>query len=399
MSQFVIPYSVVCELLFNREYPLEQGLREQYPELQGERLLLVTGAIKKRFQPNFAKKLREVHHVKRIFFRKYSEWFRASFWLIFLNLIMNPETSHPLSLSEVAQRNLLKICVKESLLSTSNYGKESTHAIKKGLLWQQRDKLFSRWKERYFILTRDYLHCFRRASGADRISEMGQFLFKVKLVDVDRVEWENKKTYSTVALVIGRDGKIYLRSADGLEDWFELLEECMLTSKERRRALRHSHDGKPKDNNNITTSLDEWLAARQKFPMGRLLTESVPASNQEVTLRRKDWSSRENDWDHSTLDNRLSLLTDIDINTYDDSTIGAPSVTSYRMNRDVICIQPPSLRAAGSFRSRDTSQPPKRSNNIPDAQCQYIKFRERSYSDIQRIERKPWREMGLTNAK
>ncbi|CAH0558271.1 unnamed protein product, partial [Brassicogethes aeneus] len=151
----------------------------------------------------------------------------------------------------------------QSLLS-SNFGKESTHAIKRGLLWQQRDRLFSRWKERYFILTRDYLHCFRRASGSDRISEMGQFLFKVKLVDVDRVEWENKKTYSTVALVLGRDGKIYLRSADGLEDWFELLEECMLTSKERRRALRFSHDGKP-TNNNITATLDEWLAARQKI--------------------------------------------------------------------------------------------------------------------------------------
>ncbi|KAJ8950510.1 hypothetical protein NQ318_015254 [Aromia moschata] len=68
-----------------------------------------------------------------------------------------------------------------------------------------------------------------------------------------------------VALVLGRDGKIYLRAADGLEDWFELLEECMLTSKERRRALRCSHDGKPRDNNNITTSLDEWLAARQKI--------------------------------------------------------------------------------------------------------------------------------------
>lgn len=88
MSQFVIPYSVVCELLFNREYPLEQGLREQYPELQGERLLLVTGAIKKRFQPNFAKKLREVHHVKRIFFRKYSEWLQGEF------LVNFPESDH-----------------------------------------------------------------------------------------------------------------------------------------------------------------------------------------------------------------------------------------------------------------------------------------------------------------
>ncbi|XP_076270160.1 uncharacterized protein LOC143202479 isoform X2 [Rhynchophorus ferrugineus] len=284
--------------------------------------------------------------------------------------------------------------------NTNSANQSSTQLIKKGLLWQQRDKLFSRWKERYFILTRDYLHCFRRASGADRISEMGQFLFKVKLVDVDRVEWENKKTYSTVALVIGRDGKIYLRASDGLEDWFELLEECMLTSKERRKALRYSHDA-----------------------TGRLLNENVCTPKQEVTLRRKEWS-RDTDWDQSTLDNRLSrkmkvarssgyrkkrkwyqfgsklsILTDIDINSYEDSTLGAPSVTSYRMSRDVFCVQPQSLRGAGSFRSsRDSSQPPKRAAaNIPDTQCQYIKFRERSYSDIQHIERKPWREMSLAD--
>lgn len=169
-------------------------------------------------------------------------------------------------ISQDKNRNNTYLFYLQSLLSSSNYGKDSTPAIKRGLLWQQRDKLFSRWKERYFILTRDYLHCFRRASGADRISEMGQFLFKVKLVDVDRVEWENKRTYSAVALVLGREGKIYLRAPEGLEDWFELLEECMLTSKERRRALRFSHgDGKQRDNNNVSTSLDEWLAARQKI--------------------------------------------------------------------------------------------------------------------------------------
>lgn len=48
---------------------------------------------------------------------------------------------------------------------------------KKGLLWQQRDKLFSRWKERYFILTKDYLHCFKK--GSSRMTEMGGFIFKV----------------------------------------------------------------------------------------------------------------------------------------------------------------------------------------------------------------------------
>ncbi len=48
---------------------------------------------------------------------------------------------------------------------------------KKGLLWQQRDKLFSRWKERYFILTKDYFNCFKRTTS--KMTEMGTFIFKV----------------------------------------------------------------------------------------------------------------------------------------------------------------------------------------------------------------------------
>ena len=50
-------------------------------------------------------------------------------------------------------------------------------AQKKGLLWQQRDKLFSRWKERYFVLTKDYFHCFKK--NTSRVTEMGGFIFKV----------------------------------------------------------------------------------------------------------------------------------------------------------------------------------------------------------------------------
>ena len=53
----------------------------------------------------------------------------------------------------------------------------SACTLRKGLLWQQRDKIFSRWKERFFVLTPDYLNCFKR--GTSRMSEMGEFLFKV----------------------------------------------------------------------------------------------------------------------------------------------------------------------------------------------------------------------------
>lgn len=71
----------------------------------------------------------------------------------------------------------------------------------------------------------------------------------------------------------------------------------------------------------------------------------------------------------------FSVLTDIDINTYDDSTLEAPSITSYRMNQDVLCVQPPSLRGMGSFRStRETSNFSKR--NVPNVhEIPFIKFR------------------------
>ena len=54
----------------------------------------------------------------------------------------------------------------------------SKSTVKKGLLWQQRDKLFSQWKERYFILTTDYLQCFKK--GSSKVTEMGEFIFKVR---------------------------------------------------------------------------------------------------------------------------------------------------------------------------------------------------------------------------
>ena len=50
--------------------------------------------------------------------------------------------------------------------------------VKKGLMWVQQDKLFSRWKERFIILTPDYIQFFKK--GNSRISEMGTFIFKVR---------------------------------------------------------------------------------------------------------------------------------------------------------------------------------------------------------------------------
>lgn len=48
--------------------------------------------------------------------------------------------------------------------------------------------------------------------------------FQVKLVDVEKVEWLNRRSYSAISLFLGREGRVLLRAQHGLEDWFELLE-------------------------------------------------------------------------------------------------------------------------------------------------------------------------------
>lgn len=47
---------------------------------------------------------------------------------------------------------------------------------------------------------------------------------QVKLVDVEKVEWLNRRSYSAISLYLGREGRVLLRCDQCLEDWFELLE-------------------------------------------------------------------------------------------------------------------------------------------------------------------------------
>ncbi|KAK6623299.1 hypothetical protein RUM43_009151 [Polyplax serrata] len=245
------------------------------------------------------------------------------------------------------------------------------HVIQKGLLWQQRDKLFARWKERYFILTRDYLHCFRKATdnGFDRISDMGLFIFKIKLVDVERVTWINKKTYSAIALDFGRDGRILLRSQRGLEDWFDSLEECTMASKERRRALKCSRDSYQGENeqnmNSMSSNVEDWLVARKKIAQLQrdYISDSVPDISKlgppslrnliNAESRSKDDEERwYNNAPFNAANQRLSLLTDIDINALDSSP---PSIrlratpTPCRLNSDIFFL--PGLSGGARQRS------------------------------------------------
>lgn len=66
------------------------------------------------------------------------------------------------------------------------------------------------------------------------------FVLQVKLVDVEKVEWLNRRSYSAIGLLLGREGRVLLRCDEGLEDWFELLEVCSFSRRmsEIDRVLR-----------------------------------------------------------------------------------------------------------------------------------------------------------------
>ena len=80
--------------------------------------------------------------------------------------------------------------------------------IRKGILWQQRDKIFSRWKERFFILTPDYLQCYKKS--ASRISEMGGFIFKLRLSEVSKYETHKNDRELCNKSLFMQPGRVYL---------------------------------------------------------------------------------------------------------------------------------------------------------------------------------------------
>ncbi|KAH8025523.1 hypothetical protein HPB51_009463 [Rhipicephalus microplus] len=123
---------------------------------------------------------------------------------------------------------------------TANGPLLETTTVKKGLLWQQWDKFFSRWKERYFVLTKDYLACFKKESKVGT-SEMGGFLYKVNLADVEGLQWADKKRTGVIALRVGTEGQLLLWTNCGLDDWMFALRDAIGRSKGRREALRKAH--------------------------------------------------------------------------------------------------------------------------------------------------------------
>ena len=101
----------------------------------------------------------------------------------------------------------------------------SSTIVKKGLLWCQQEKLFTKWKERFVILTPSCIQIFKKATT--RISEMGSFLFTVNLSSIDFLSLEDRRGYMTIVMhsKSQEPGRFLLRKTEGIKEWFSLIQQ------------------------------------------------------------------------------------------------------------------------------------------------------------------------------
>ena len=103
------------------------------------------------------------------------------------------------------------------------------------MLWQKKERIFSKWKERFFILTPNHLQGYAKCPISSK--DLGSFLFKVvkasknqklcltaslqvQLSSIEKMDLTEKKGYLTISLAVHKEGKILLRSSLGIREWF-----------------------------------------------------------------------------------------------------------------------------------------------------------------------------------
>ena len=128
-------------------------------------------------------------------------------------------------------------------------------------MWLQRERIFSRWKERFFNLTQDYLQCFKRGSTPN--TEMGPFLFQVRLSEIQSLAMVDRKGYLTVLVEREGEDNMLVRRSENLREWFNLLQKLVRESK--TRIMKTTEQFWAKKPVLDSEKMEEWLAARSRI--------------------------------------------------------------------------------------------------------------------------------------
>ncbi|KAI9564762.1 hypothetical protein GHT06_008503 [Daphnia sinensis] len=239
---------------------------------------------------------------------------------------------------------------------------EESSMVRKGLLWVMRDRIFSRYHERFCILTRNYLHCFKKGSEAS-LTQMGNFLFKVNLAEVIAVQWLDKRGTAIVCLTLAKEGRLLVKTSMDLNGWFDDLQCCVKETIGRRQTLLMDQRGRAE-----TFTSSPASVAQQQQPQ----QQQRPAPVQSV-YRDRSLAARDN----TKPTNRFSLMVDHEVKLTGTGGSTSDHSDNGLNNSAVLTAEPQSLgnyNAVPAQVASSTPPPPAPGPPVP------VPYRERSVS-------------------
>jgi len=153
---------------------------------------------------------------------------------------------------------------------------KSEGAVRRGLLWLQEDKLFSRWRERFVVLTTTHIVVHKKA--ASRISEMGAFLYKVPLASVTSANLEDRRGYLTLVVTAQREGRLLLRKTEGIREWQQAVSGLLGGGERSGGGMATTREFWSRRQFSDCQGAQEWLLARQRTGHNYSLAGSEAAS-------------------------------------------------------------------------------------------------------------------------
>merc|ERR1719244_18318 len=117
---------------------------------------------------------------------------------------------------------------------------QTVQPVKKGKLYLQSCGFFTRWHERFFVLTNQYLQFYKmnKSDGCKKLTSMGEHLFQLKLTELTDIEMIHRNDGLTVFVIEFQDStRRYIKGETPQEtrDWFSTLDNTVSLAKKGQK--------------------------------------------------------------------------------------------------------------------------------------------------------------------
>lgn len=185
---------------------------------------------------------------------------------------LNTETN--VLVNNIFKKGVLSVWQASKLPNKGLSSSASTNSLKsnaKRLFFSIGTNKLRSWKSRYFMLTENYLLCFKKGSKSDFMSRMGKYQFKLNLLDdVQSIELKENGTHRKSRCIDLNEGAMYLydKDFDLLKEWYDLIfktrQRCEMMRQEQEIKFRREKQGER--NLQIKEILSDRIERRKLVP-------------------------------------------------------------------------------------------------------------------------------------